>query len=97
MWQTASDFLIFLGWAWQNISLILRDVFLPVRFIFTFLKQFFDSAFSPVVQPEPLWQFSDGIMGLFGTIPYFNTLLLVLLLALTTLISVFIVKTFLKS
>jgi hypothetical protein len=97
MWQTASDFLVFLGWVFQNISLIVKDAFLPVRYVYTFLQQFFDSAFAPVVSPAPIWQFSDEILALFNAIPYFNVLIISLVLGLTILMAVFTLKTFLKS
>jgi hypothetical protein len=61
------------------------------------LQQFFNSAFAPVDNPAPIWQFSDEILDLFNTIPHFNVLLLVLVLGLTIIMGVFILKTFLKT
>lgn len=97
MWQTASDFLIFLGWAWQNITLILKSVFLPIQYIFTFLKSLFGEAISRPVEPEIIWTWTGQVQQVFSFIPYWSTITLVLGVALTILILVFILKTFLRS
>lgn len=97
MWQTASDFLIFLGWSWQNITEIIKDIFTPVRYIYTFLQQFVASAFAtPPAGPE-IWSFSAGIKAVFESIPYFSLLIQALVLGLVILFSIFILKTFLKT
>lgn len=97
MWQTASDFLIFLGWVWQNTTILLVKIFLPVQYIFTFLKQFFIKAFATPVIPDTIWAFTVQIKGIFNTIPYFNELMSVAIIGITILMIVFILKTFLKT
>lgn len=97
MWQTASDFLVFLGWAWQNSTLILKKIFLPVQYIYTFLKEFFVNAFQPPIPSENIWTFDSQILGLFNAIPYFNVLISALVLGIIVLMIVFILKTFLKT
>lgn len=97
MWQTASDFFVFLGWAWQNTTAILGNVFLPVRYIYTFLKQFFTSAFAPPAPPESIWSFGTDTLAIFSTIPYFNVLIYAVVLGITILFVVFLIKTFLAT
>jgi len=96
MWQTASDFLIFLGWAFKNSTLILGKVFLPVRYIYTYLREFFTNAFVPPTTPEAIWTFPDEIKAVFNAIPYFNVLMSVMILGISILIIVFILKQFTK-
>lgn len=97
MWQTASDFLVFLGWSFQNLTSILRDVFSPIQYIYTFLKQFFSTAFSTPQTPEEIWAFNSETLAVFDKIPYFNTLISVAILGMAILVIVFILKTFLKT
>lgn len=97
MWQTASDFFVFMGWLWQNSTLLLKKVFLPVQYIYTFLKQFFTNAFAPPLPSENIWTFPAGILGLFNSVPYFNVLISALVLGIIVLMVVFILKTFLKT
>lgn len=97
MWQTASDFFVFLGWAWQNTTSILGNVFLPVRYIYTFLKEFFDSAFAPPSTPDAIWSFDTGTLAIFGAIPYFNVLISVAVLGIMIFMVVFLLRTFLKT
>jgi hypothetical protein len=96
MWQTASDFLIFLGWTWQNFITILDKVFLPVQFVYTFLKGLVVSAFSTPITPASIWSFNSQTLQVFNAIPYWDTLILVLILGLTILMIVFIFKQFLR-
>jgi len=96
MWQTASDFLIFLGWAFKNATLILGKVFLPIRYIFTFLKTFFAGALATPTTPETIWTFDTGIKQVFNSIPYFETIISVALIGLCILFVFFILKQFLK-
>ena len=96
MWQTASDFLVFLGWTFQNLSSLLRDIFLPIQYIYTFLKQFFNTALSTPQIPEEIWTFDSEILAVFDSIPYFSTLIYVCVLGMVILVVVFILKTFLK-
>lgn len=97
MWQTASDFLVYLGWVFENTASILRDIFLPIQYIFTFLKQFFSTALATPQVPEEIWSFSPEILAVFDKIPYFSTLIYVSILGIMIAMIVFILKTFLKT
>lgn len=98
MWQTASDFIIFLGWVFENFGILVGKIFLPVQYIFTFLKNFGTYVFStPIIPDEEIWIFNTGILSIFGSIPYWETIIFVLLLGLSILFIVAILKTFLKS
>lgn len=97
MWQTASDFLIFLGWVFENTGLLIGKIFLPVQYIYTFLKNFGASALSNPITPNEIWTFDDEILAVFNAIPYWNTIIFVLVLGISILFIVFILKTFLRS
>jgi len=97
MWQTASDFFIFLGWLWQNTTLILKSIFLPVQYIFTFIKTLFTSAVAQPIIPDTIWNFDSGVLAVFNAIPYWSTITLVLSVSLTILIVFFALRTFLRS
>jgi hypothetical protein len=97
MWQTASDFIIFVGWAWQNIIIIVGKIFAPIRYIYIFLKSFISSALGTPIEPESIYAFSDEIKGVFQHIPYWNVLISVLIVGIMILMIMFILKTFLKT
>lgn len=94
MWQTASDFLVFLGWVWQNIIIILKDVFLPVQYIFTFIYQFFVYTLKPAPAFTTIWSFPSAIVDLFYSVPYFNVLVSAAMLGITIIFVMFILKSF---
>ena len=97
MWQTASDFIIFLGWAWQNFLIIIGQIFLPVRYIYTFLKNFLASALATPPAGPDIFHFDTGILSIFSIVPYWNTLIFALVIGITILMIIFILKTFLKT
>jgi hypothetical protein len=96
MWQTASDFIVFIGWLWSNLILLAKQVFLPITYIFTYIKTFFVFAFATPETYTPLYTFSANVKSIFASIPYFSTLFSVALLGLTIVMVVFIFKTFLR-
>jgi len=97
MWQTASDFIIFIGFVWQNFLITIGQIFLPVKYIYTFLKEFLTSALAaPPVSPD-IYHFDAGVLSIFSTIPYWTTLMFSLVIGVTILMIVFIIKTFLKT
>lgn len=97
MGQTASDFIVLIGWLWKNITTLLGDTFLPVRYVFTFLKQFFYSAFASPITPDTIWTFDAGTKSVFAHIPYFGTMISVAIIGITILMIIFILKTFQRS
>ena len=97
MWQTASDFIVFVGWLWHNLTTLLRAVFLPVQYIYTFLKEFFYTAFQPPIIPESIWTFDTGTKEVFASIPYFNVLISVAISGIIIVMVVFILKSFQRS
>lgn len=97
MWQTASDFLIFVGWIWENFSLLLGKIFSPIQFIYTFLKEAVSSAFA---SPEAFaleYTLPEGAVSTVAGIPYFNYLIFALIVGFLILCLMFILKTFLKT
>jgi hypothetical protein len=97
MWQTASDFLVFLGWFWQNTILILENVFAPIQYIYTFLYQFFIFALKSPTAFQPIWNFPRAIIDLFYSVPYFNVLIESALVGITIIFVMYILRTFLKT
>lgn len=97
MWQTASDIIIFFGWFFENASQTLLQILSPVRYIFTFTKNFFISAFASPESYEEIWVFSDGILGIFNSIPYWPVLIAVLGVGLMIIFGIVILKVFLRT
>lgn len=97
MWQGISDFIVFLGWLWENIATIFGNVFLPVRYIFSFLQQLVLTAFSTPPELETIWGFSTSTMAIFQAIPYWNIICTSLISAVFLIFILFILKTFLKA
>jgi len=97
MFEIVSDFVCFVGWLWDNISILLRNVFLPVQYIYTFLKGFFGEALKIPATPETIWSFDTGTKQIFASIPYFDTLISVAIAGITILMIIFILKSFQRS
>lgn len=97
MWQTASDFIVLIGWLWHNTTILLRSIFLPVQYIYTFLKEFFYTALATPITPDTIWTFDTATKGVFASIPYFGTMMFVAICGITILMIVFILKTFQRS
>ncbi|GAI14045.1 unnamed protein product, partial [marine sediment metagenome] len=84
-------------WFFENAGLLIEQIFSPIRYIFTFTKSFFVSAFAPPSTPESIWIVSDGVLGIFNNIPYFNVMVSALALGLMLIFGFAILKTFLKT
>lgn len=94
MFQQADDLIIFIGWVFHNLTLILKEVFLPVRFVYAFLKSAITSALATPVVPDLSFSFDDNVMTLFHGIPYFNYLVGGLAIALGIIALVVLLRIF---
>ncbi len=74
MFQSADDFIIFLGWTFHNTTLLLKQFFLPLRYIFAFLKTSTASAFGAPVPPATGGVINPDVLNLIHSFPYFDTL-----------------------
>jgi hypothetical protein len=92
--QVLEDLATFIGWLWGNITDIFGNVFLPIKYIYTFIKQFFVSAFGPPIETSDLWTFPSDILGVFNTIPHFDVFIQGAIIAVIIALSVAIVKSF---
>lgn len=75
MFQTADDFIIFLGWVFHNTTLVLKEIFLPFRFVFAFLKSAFVSASASPITPDEIFTFDPDILIFFHSIPHIDILI----------------------
>jgi hypothetical protein len=96
MWQTASDFIVLIGWLWINLLSLVKSAFAPLTFIFVFLKQFITSALTSPQAYTPLWTFPANIKEIFSSIPYFSVLFSATLISLLVIIGFAIFKLFSK-
>lgn len=79
-----TDVFVFGSWFFANLTMIFGKLFVPVKFIFQFFKSFVSTAFSSPVDVS-IWNFSDEIKNIFYAIPYWDSLVLVLGVAITLL------------
>jgi hypothetical protein len=92
MFQTGEDLIIFIGWVFHNVSLILQEIFLPLRYIFAFLHSAVQAAFGPAVSPEGLsYTFPSAVMNMFHNMPFFDEFIsgTLILLGFVCLVSAF--------
>ena len=82
--HSVTDVFVFFGWFFSNLAVIFERLFLPVRFVFQFLKSFVTTAFSSPVEISA-WTFSAEIKNIFHAIPLWDTLILVLGVGVTLL------------
>ncbi len=92
MFQTADDLVVYIGWVFHNSVLILKQIFLPVRFIFTFLKTAISTALASPTPTTLPFSFDDGMLNMFHNIPYFSNLMIGIGLALGILVLVGLLK-----
>lgn len=95
LYHAINDVFTFFGWLFFNIVEFLHNLFLPVNYIFQYIKGFTDSAFQPPITPENIWTFPAGITALFNSIPYWTTISHVLTLAFLVVFGVIILEKFL--
>jgi hypothetical protein len=97
MWRTASDFFVFLGWAWQNFTIVFGKVFLPVRFIYVFLKEFIANAFGAPIAPATGIAWDNNVLTIFNSMPYFHELIFGLVVCVVLLMVIFLLKQFIQT
>jgi hypothetical protein len=92
LYHAINDFFTFIGWLFSNLVGFLHNLFLPVNYVFQFLKGITQNAFSPAITPPALWAFPDGVMAVFNAIPYWADIKNVFILALGVVFLIFILK-----
>jgi len=91
LYHAVNDFFTFLGWLFSNLVGFLHNLFLPINYIFQFLKAVTQNAFSPAIAPPELWVFPD-VMRLFNAIPYWSSIQNIFLVALGVMFLIFILR-----
>jgi hypothetical protein len=92
-----NDIGVLIGWIGTTLTAMFLLFFLPLQYIFLFLKNFFISAFSAPVSPEHFYTFSPEILGVFNAIPFWQDVGFALGVALGVLFVFFVLKTILKT
>jgi hypothetical protein len=92
MIQLVSDFFILLGWLWTSFFSLVSKVFLPVQYIYTFLKTFLAGALAAPAASQPV--FDNTIVSFFQSIPYFPVLSGGIVIALALMFAIFLLKQF---
>lgn len=93
--HSITDVFIFIGWTFNNFANFFGSFMLPVRYVYTFLKQFVDVAFStPTTSAKSIWFFSADILSVFDKIPYWNIFSSVIGVALIVLLGFGVLRLF---
>lgn len=88
-----TDVFVFAGWLFSNFKIFFGNVLLPIRYVYSFLKEFIDTALiSPTTSAKSIWNFPDNIMSVFNAIPYWTTISAVLGIAVIILVGFSILK-----
>lgn len=91
--HNVSDVFVFAGWLFYNLKILVSNLFLPVRFIYTYLRNFVESAFlSSETSAKAIWSFPAEIMNFFQGIPYWSILSSVLGLGILIIIGIATLK-----
>ena len=88
-----NDVAVLIGWVGTSLKEMLSMFFLPLQYIFSFLKNLFVSAFSAPITPEHLYTFDNEILGVFNAIPYWAEVKVVLGISLSVVMLFFVLKT----
>jgi len=86
------DIFYIVQYFFDNIKEIFSILFTPLVWIFDFFKGFFVSAFGTPPAPVSDWAFSNDIMTIFSSIPYFSAFMVCLGIGITILFLVFVLK-----
>lgn len=91
--HSLNDLFVFLGWFFVLIKNLIDIFLLPLTFIFTFLKAFFNSAFSaPIDFTGVSWD--SGVLAIFQSLPLWNELMAVLVAGISIILLFFILRQF---
>jgi hypothetical protein len=91
-----SDVFIFLGWLFSILKELIMTFLSPVAYTFNFLKSFTLSAFSGAQSPPVSYTFSNEIMSVFNTIPYWSVLCSIIGVAILVILGIVILRLFLN-
>jgi hypothetical protein len=86
-----SDFFTFMGWFFQNATLILKLIFLPFQFAYNFLSQFIVSLFAAPIAPT---DFALPGSNFLSVIPFLPQMSIVLGVILLFFIAIFVFRRF---
>lgn len=87
---------VFFGWLGSILLEIVKTFVMPLTYIFTFLKSLLSSAFqTPTDFTGYSWD--AGILGVFGAIPYWDTLIVIVGIGISMIVLFFVLRTFLRS
>lgn len=93
--HSITDIFVLFGWLFSNFRDFFIGILLPIRYVYTFLKEFINTAvISPTTSAEALWQFPGNVMDFFNAIPLWNILSSVLGIAIIILVGFAILKRF---
>lgn len=89
--QIAYDFFNAMRYIFSNIGTLISVLFLPLNWLFAFLKGFFVGVSTPPPTTAIAWTFPSNVMSLINTIPYMPLLeqILGVALAITVLSFIF--------
>jgi len=76
----------------DQLQTLFSIIFVPLTWIFNFVKGFFVSAFSTPIEPEITWTFDDKYLAIFQALPYWNTFMFSIGAGISILFLVFIFK-----
>lgn len=76
----------------DNLADLFSIIFIPLTWIFNFVRGFFNSAFATPPEAGISWVFSDSILNFYNSIPYWNYLMFGVGAGIGILFLVFIFK-----
>jgi len=86
------DFFYIAQYLIDNLGELFNIILTPLAWIFNFVRGFFVSAFTTPVEAEITWVFTDEILEVFSSIPYWNIFTFALGSGIAILVLVFIFK-----
>lgn len=91
-----SDFFVFLGWLFSAIKELVFSLILPISYIYSFLNAFISNAIKTPIEPEVNYTFTTSTLAIFNTIPYWETLSMVLGVSILIIGGIAIISLILK-
>lgn len=92
-----TDTLVFVSWLAHNLGFILGQLLAPIKYLFAFSSSYFSSAFSSPIEPEEFVGFSSTTSTFINSLPYWNEIMIAVVVMIFIVAGVGILKLFLKT
>lgn len=97
IFHNLNDIFVFVAWFGTNIKSIFLSLLSPITYFFNVLKFFYANAFASPLPAEATYTFTEPVLSVFNTIPYWNVISSVIGAVLIFIIGLSAIKLLLRA